>query len=214
MKVVLADDHAMMREGLRAVLERAGVQVIGEAANGHEAIAEALRLRPDVVVMDVGMPLLNGVDATRKLTAEMPHVKIIALSMNADRRYVSAMLGAGATGYVLKNSASEELLTALERVTRGERYVTPGLAGGAGDQPAQGKTSRHPESERPLSTRERQVLQLIAEGKTSKQIASTLGIAVTTVETHRRQLMEKLNLRTVAELTKYAVREGLTSGEG
>jgi len=188
--------------------------VIGEAANGHEAIAEARRERPDVVVMDVGMPLLNGVDATRKLVAEMPDVRVIALSMNADRRYVNAMLGAGAVGYVLKNSASDELLEALASVKRGERYVTPGLVSGAPDQPAHGRTSRRSESERPLSTREREVLQLIAEGKSSKEIATTLGIAVTTVETHRRQLMEKLHLRTIAELTKYAIREGLTSGEG
>ena len=214
MKAILIGDHAMMRDGLRSLLERAGVQVIGEGANGHEAIAVARHTRPDVVVMDVGMPLLNGIDATRKLLSEMPDVKVIALSMNADRRYVSAMLGAGAKGYVLKNSASVELLTALERVTQGETYVTPGLVASAGDQAAQGRASRRPETERPLSTREREVLQLIAEGKSSKEIAATLGIAVTTVETHRRQVMQKLNLRTIAELTKYAIREGLTSGEG
>ena len=213
MRVLLVDDHAMLRDGLRAVLEKAGVEVI-EAANGHEAIAEARRTRPDVVVMDVGMPLLNGVDATRKLVTDMPDVKVIALSMNADRRYVNAMLGAGAAGYVLKNSASDELLLALASVKRGERYVTAGLVSGAVDEPAQGRASRRLESERPLSTREREVLQLIAEGKSSKEIAATLGIAVTTVETHRRQVMEKLSLRTIAELTKYAIREGLTSGEG
>jgi DNA-binding NarL/FixJ family response regulator len=212
-KVVVADDHAMVRDGLRAVLERAGVQVVGEAADGHEALAEARRARPDVVVMDVGMPLLNGIDATRKLTSELPDTKVVALSMNADRRYVSAMLSAGAAGYVLKNSASEELLTALERVTRGERYVTPGLVADAEQKAAQGKAPRRSGSERPLSAREREVLQLIAEGKSSKEIAAKLGIAVTTVETHRRQVTEKLKLRTIAELTKYAIRTGITSGE-
>jgi DNA-binding NarL/FixJ family response regulator len=210
---MLADDHAMMRDGLRAVLEKAGVQVVGEAANGHEAISQARRLRPDVVVMDIGMPELNGIDATRRLAVEMPGVKVIALSMNADRRYVIAMLEAGAVGYLLKNSASEELLAALQSVTRGKTYLSPSIAVSADDPAAHAGASRRLAPERPLSPREREVLQLIAEGKSSKEIAATLGIAVTTVETHRRQLVEKLNLRTIAELTKYAIREGLTSGE-
>jgi DNA-binding NarL/FixJ family response regulator len=193
--------------------------VIGEAANGHEALDQVRRLRPDVVVMDVGMPLLNGIDATRRLTVETPGVKVIGLSMNADRRYVAAMLDAGAVGYVLKDSASVELLTVLERVMRGETNVTPGPARAAEAPEAMLRTSCRPGSARPpgwgrpLSAREREVLQLIAEGKSSKEIAATLGIAVTTVETHRRQLMEKLELRTIAELTKYAIREGLTSGD-
>ncbi len=202
MRVILADDHRMMREGLRAVLEKAGVQVVGEAASGREAIAETKRLHPDVVVMDVGMPDLNGIDATRRLAAEMPSVKVIALSMNADRRYVSAMREAGAAGYVVKNSASDELLTALRVVIRGENYLSPAIPEYI--TPEAG-------SERPLSAREREVLQHIADGDSSKEIAATLGIAVTTVETHRRQLMDKLGLRTIAELTKYAIREGLTS---
>lgn len=212
MKVVLADDHAMMRDGLRAVLEKAGVQVIGEAATGHEAIEEARRWRPDVVVMDIGMPQLNGIDATRHLATELPRVKVIGLSMNADRRYVIAMLEAGAVGYLLKNSASEELLTALQIVTRGGTYISPAIARVV-DSSAHGGATQHRASERPLSPREREVLQHIAEGRSSKEIAVALGIAVTTVETHRRQLMEKLGLHTIAELTKYAVREGLTSGE-
>ncbi len=213
MKVLIVDDHGMMRDGLRAVLEKAGVQVIGEAANGHEAIDQVRRLRPDVVVMDVGMPLLNGIDATRRLTAETSGVKVIGLSMNADRRYVTAMLDAGAVGYLLKDSASVELLAALERVMRGETYVTPGLARSTDDPGARLGRPRRPGSDRPLSSREREVLQLIAEGKSSKEIAVTLGIAVTTVETHRRQLTEKLDLHTIAELTKYAIREGLTPGD-
>lgn len=216
MRVILADDHRMMRDGLRAVLEKAGVEVVAEAANGREAIAEVRRVQPDIVIMDVGMPELNGIDATRRLAAEMPLVKVIALSMNADRRYVIAMLEAGAVGYVLKNAASEELLTALQAVTDGETYVSPEVSGSVvnpathGGAPGQ---SGHSTRERPLSNREREVLQLIAEGKSSKEICVTLGIAVTTVETHRRQLMDKLNLRTIAELTKYAIRAGLTSDE-
>jgi DNA-binding NarL/FixJ family response regulator len=213
MRVVLADDHRMMRDGLRAVLERAGVQVIAEAGNGREAVAEVRRVQPDVVIMDVGMPELNGIDATRRLAAEMPLAKVIALSMNADRRYVIAMLEAGAVGYVLKNSASEELLVALQAVTRGETYVSPAVAGGVVNPATHLGAPGRPARERPLSAREREVLQLIAEGKSSKEIGVTLGIAVTTVETHRRQLMDKLNLRTIAELTKYAIREGMTSNE-
>lgn len=212
MNVVLADDHGMMRDGLRAVLERAGVQVLGEAATGYEAIEQARRWRPNVVVMDVGMPQLNGIDATRLIAAEMPSVKVIGLSMNADRRYVNAMLDAGAMGYLLKNSASDELLVALQAVTQGGMYVSPAIARVVAPSTDAGAPGR-PTQGRPLSPREREVLQLIAEGRSSKEIAAALGIAVTTVETHRRQLMEKLSLHTIAELTKYAIREGLTSGE-
>jgi DNA-binding NarL/FixJ family response regulator len=211
-KVLLADDHRMMRDGLRAVLEKAGVVVIGEAANGHEAVAEARRLGPDVVVMDIAMPELNGIDATRLLSAEMPGVKVIALSTNADRRYVIAMFEAGAAGYLLKNAAAEELLVALQVVTRGETYLSPAIAAGVVDEAVRRGPSSRPASVRALSTREREVLQLVAEGKSSKEIATTLHIAVPTVETHRRQIMEKLSLRSIAELTKYAIREGLTSG--
>ncbi|MGD0679139.1 MAG: response regulator transcription factor [Polyangiaceae bacterium] len=211
MKVVLADDHRMMRDGLRAVLEKAGVQVVGEAANGQEAVEQVKRLHPDVLVMDIAMPVLNGIDAIRRLRAERPGVKVIALSMNSDRRYVIAMLEAGAAGYLLKNAASEELLAALDVVGQGQTYLSPSIAGSVVDQAlGRGQTSRLG-PERPLSGREREVLQLIAEGNSSKEIAATLLIGVTTVESHRRQIMEKLNLRTVAELTKYAIREGLTS---
>jgi DNA-binding NarL/FixJ family response regulator len=212
-RVVLADDHAMMRDGLRAVLEKAGVEVVGEAANGHQAIAEVKRSRPDVVVIDIAMPELNGIDATRRLAAEAPDVKVIALSMNADRRYVIAMLEAGAAGYLLKNSASEELLNALRVVTRGQTYPSPAIAGGVVDQAIRGASASQSGSAKQLSVREREVLQLVAEGKSSKEIAAALQIAVPTVETHRRQIMEKLHLRTIAELTKYAIREGITSAE-
>jgi DNA-binding NarL/FixJ family response regulator len=209
MKVVLADDHAMVREGLRAVLEKAGVRVIGEAANGREAVAEVLRLHPDVVVMDLAMPELNGVDAARRLTKELPGTKIVALSMTADRRYVTAMMAAGAAGYVLKNAAAEQLIEALNVVTSGEKYLSPEIA----DQHFSTRASARGTTEKGLTPREREVLQLVAEGKSSKEIAVTLSIALPTVETHRRQLMEKLGLRSIAELTKYAIREGLTSAE-
>jgi two-component system response regulator NreC len=210
-KVVLADDHRMMRDGLRALLERAGVKVVGEAANGREAIAEAKRLHPEILVIDIAMPELNGIDATRRLTAEMPDVKVIALSMNSDRRYVIAMLEAGAAGYLLKNAASDELLIALGTVARGQTYLSPAIAGVVVDEAIGRAQSTHKAAEMPLTGREREVLQLIAEGSSSKEIAAGLRISVPTVETHRRHLMEKLDLHSVAELTKYAIREGLTT---
>jgi DNA-binding NarL/FixJ family response regulator len=208
-KVLLADDHAMVREGLRAVLEKAGVRVVAEAANGREAVAEALRLRPDVVVMDLAMPELNGVDAARRLTKELPDTKIVALSMYDDRRYVMDMLAAGAAGYVLKNAAAEQLLEALTVVMRGEAYLSPGI-----DAPTTStRAGMHRGAEKTLTAREREVLQLVAEGKSSKEVGAALKIALPTVETHRRQIMEKLGLRSIAELTKYAIREGLTSAD-
>lgn len=213
MRVVLVDDHRMLRDGLRALLERAGVEVVGEAATGHEVLTEVRRLRPDVVIMDISMPELNGIDATKRLMAELHGLKVLALSMNADRRYVIAMLQAGAVGYLLKNSASEELLTALSAVTRGETYLSPAIAGSVVATAIHGGAGARPTPDRPLSVREREVLQLVAEGKSSKEIGAILHIALPTVETHRRQIMEKLDLRTIAELTKYAIREGLTSSE-
>jgi DNA-binding NarL/FixJ family response regulator len=194
----------MMRDGLRAVLEKDGIEVVGEAATGREALAQATARAPDVVVMDIAMPELNGIEATRRIVAELPGTRVVALSMSADRRYVDAMLEAGASGYLLKNSASDELLRALEVVMRGETYLSPSIAG---DVP------RAPRGTKQLTPRERQVLQLLAEGKSSKEIAAALEIALPTVETHRRQLTAKLNLRTIAELTKYAIREGLTTIE-
>lgn len=204
MRVLLADDHRMMRDGLRAVLEKAGFEVVGEAAGGREAIAEAKRLRPDVLIVDVAMPELNGVEVTRRLRAEAPEIEIIALSMHSDQRYVLAMRQAGAIGYVLKDAASSELLAALDAIARHQKPIT--LL-----DSARVPRSETPGAERRLTAREREVLQLIAEGQSSKEIAATLGIALPTVETHRRQLANKLDIHTIAELTKYAIREGLTS---
>ncbi len=209
MKILLVDDHKMMRDGLRAILEKEGMLVVGEAANGHEAIALSRRLRPEIVVMDISMPELNGIDATRRLVAELPNIKVIGLSMHSDRRYVVAMFEAGAVGYLLKNSASEELMQAVRAVAGDLTYVSPSIAAVVVDTLV--ASALQPRSERPLSPREREVLQLLAEGKSSKDIAVCLDLAVPTVETHRRQIMDKLNLRTIAELTKYAIREGLTS---
>jgi DNA-binding NarL/FixJ family response regulator len=209
MKIMLVDDHRMVRDGLRAILEKEGIQVVAEASNGHEALALTSRTKPEIVIMDISMPDLNGIDATRRLLEDFPTTKVIALSMHADRRYVIAMFEAGAVGYLLKNSAASELLQAVAAVAEGLTYISPAVAGtvltSLGHEPVPAG------SEKPLSVREREVLQLVAEGKSSKEIANQLGLAVATVETHRRQIMDKLNLRTIAELTKHAVREGLTT---
>jgi DNA-binding NarL/FixJ family response regulator len=218
--ILLCDDHRLMRDGLKAILEKAGLSVVGEAENGRESIDLALELRPDVVVMDISMPELNGMDATRLLIERWPSVKVIGLSMNSDRRYVLAMFAAGAVGYLLKNSASEELIQAVQAVASGLKYVSPAVAGpfiddylaqSGSDPLAPSRLTPVAGGSRVLSPREREVLQLLAEGKSSKDIATRLAIAATTVESHRRQIMDKLAIRSIAELTKYAVREGLTS---
>lgn len=211
MTILLVDDHKMLRDGLRAILEKAGLSVVGEASGGREAIEVTRHLRPEIVVMDISMPDLNGVDATRLLVAEFPGIRVIALSMNADRRYVVAMFKAGAVGYLLKNSASDELLQAVHAVREGLTYVSPSIASVVVDESLIERRASALPTQKTISPREREVLQLLAEGASSKEIANRLDIAVTTVETHRRQIMEKLDLHTIAELTKYAIREGVTS---
>jgi DNA-binding NarL/FixJ family response regulator len=194
----------MMRDGLRAILLRAGHDVVGAVCSGREAVAFVKQFEPDLVVMDVSMPDLNGIEATRQVRTARPLAKVVALSMHADKRYVTSMLDAGASGYVLKSAASEELLQAIAAIMQGRIYISASLGLAAEGTPGASLPAKQ------LSPREREVLQLIAEGKSSKEVACRLGIAVPTVDTHRRQLMDKLNLRTVAELTKYAIREGLT----
>ena len=210
MKLLLCDDHKMMRDGLRAILEKEGLEVVGEASTGHDVIQVARRLSPDIVVMDISMPDLNGIDATRALVAEFRAIKVIGLSMNADQRYVLAMFKAGAVGYLLKNAASDELIRAVRTVASGLTYVSPSIAavvvGNVGEPAAPATTLK-----KPLSPREREVLQLLAEGNASKEIATRLSVSVATVESHRRQIVEKLNIHSIAQLTKYAIREGLTS---
>jgi DNA-binding NarL/FixJ family response regulator len=185
--------------------------VVGEAGDGDKAIEEVARSRPDVVVIDIAMPGMNGVEATRRIAVETPNTKVVALSMNADRQYVIAMLEAGAVAYLLKNAASEELLIALDVVTRGETYLSPAVAGSVVEHVRGEPAARS--GPKPLSARKREVVQLVADGKSSKEIAAILHMAVPTVDTYRRQIMDKLNLRTIAELTKYAIREGLTSAD-
>ena len=207
-RVLLVDDHQIMREGLRALLERApGIAIVGDAADGRTALDLVKRLSPDVVVMDVGMRDLNGIEATRQVKAENERVKVVALSAHADKRYVLHMLDAGASGYVLKITAHEELVRAVLAVHAGKTYLCPEIAGHV---VARGKDSEA-SAYSVLGPRERQVLQLVAEGKSSGEAARAMNISVKTVEAHRRNIAEKLGLHGTAELTKYAVREGLTS---
>ena len=213
-RIMLADDHKLIRDGLRALIEKHdNMEVIGEAADGQTAVLNAKKLSPDVVVIDIGMPELNGIEATRQLTALKCKPKVIGLSMHADRRYVSQMLKAGASGYILKDSAFEELDMAVAAVTKGKTYLSPHVAGTVVTEFKRVSKEDDGTVFTLLTDRERQVLQQIAEGSSTKDIASSLGVSIKTIETHRRQIMEKVNLFSVAELTKYAIKEGLTALE-
>ena len=213
-RIMLADDHKMIRDGLRALIEKQkNMEVVGEAADGKAAVALARKVSPDIVVIDIGMPELNGIEATRQITALPGKPKIIGLSMHSDRRYVSQMLKSGASGYLLKDSAFEELIKAISVVTKGQVYLGPEIARTFVDDYKRIAKDDDGSAYHLLTERERQVLQQIAEGASTKEIASALSVSVKTIETHRRQIMEKLHLHSVAELTKYAVKEGLTDLE-
>src|SRR5688572_2545404 len=247
MKVLLADDHRIVREGLKSLLQAQNdMEVVAEAGDGREAMEMAEEFGPDVVVMDVAMPHLNGIEATRRLMSDHPDTKVVALSMHSDRRYVAEALRAGASGYLLKDGAFDELVMAIRAVVSNRVYLSPRVAGlvvddyirrlpGEEKQPAQrqgqaaiarqggdeGEDAHCRPARREdrssafdkLTPREREVLQLMAEGYATKEIAGRLHVSVKTVETHRRQIMDKLDMHSVAELTKYAIREGLTTLE-
>jgi two-component system, NarL family, response regulator NreC len=211
-RILLVDDHELMREGLRSILAREeNVEIVGEASSGRDAVSLSRTLDPDVVVMDVGMKDLNGIDATRQIRREFPKVQVIALSSHSDSRYVSAILEAGACGYVLKANAYADLRKALQAARQGKSYLCADVTKGVVDASLDGTRSRIGPSV--LSEREREVLQLLAEGLTSPQIGKRLFIATSTVETHRRSIMRKLGIHSVADLTKWAIREGLTELE-
>lgn len=203
-----------MRDGLRMLLEREpGMQVVGDAADGRAAIDLARTLLPDVIVMDITLPGLNGIEATRQVRNAAPNAKVISLSMHSDKRYVMEMLKAGAAAYLLKNSASDELVRAIHAVLADQRFLSPGIANVVVDHLVQNSTTAGT-AFTDLTPREREVLQMIAEGKTSKEIARALSSSAKTVETQRRDIMQKLDLHSVAELTRYAIREGLIGLDG
>lgn len=213
-RVLIVDDHKMMREGLRSLLEerKGEFECVGEADDGYQATIMAKELRPDMVIMDIAMPHLNGIDATREIKAALPETKVIVLSMHASRAYVLQVLQSGASAYLLKDSAFEELTTALNAAGKGEMYLSPGITDVAAVSTDTGEAMQGAglESER-LTKRELQVLQLIAEGKTTKEVAGRLAVSVKTIETHRKQIMDKLGIHSIAGLTKFCIREGLTS---
>ena len=211
MIVLLADDHTLLRHGLRAILEKErDIQRVEEASNGREAVDVARRTpHPNVIVMGIGIPSLNSIDATREIVAENRNVKVIGLSPHSERSAVYAMFAAGAAGYLLKETTASEFLFAIRAVAQNKTYVSPAVA----EDVALGARSLAQSAPKALSVRERGVLQLLAEGKTSKEIARALHLSVPTVETHRRQITLKLGIHTIAQLTKYAVREGLTALE-
>lgn len=203
--ILIADDHRLFRHGLRMLLERhADLRVIGEASGGEEVCALAAQLRPAIVLMDISMPDISGIEATRRIVQQQPEIKIIGLSMHRDKRYVQELFKAGAVGYLLKDCAFEDVVTAISTVRSGKNYLSAQL----------GEIDIGPGIDvriATLSRREVEVLKLLAEGKSTKEIARLLEISPKTVETHRRQVMAKLDLHTVAELTKYAIRSGLTT---
>lgn len=211
-RIVVADDHKIMREGLKALIDKQpDMEVAAEAQDGLTATKLARKLLPHIIIMDIGMPEMNGIDATRQIVSENKDVKIVALSMHSDRRFVLEMLKAGASGYLLKDSAFEELVNAVHTVMDGQPYLSPRITDIIVKEYLYNLPRNEPSVFTILTVREREVLQHLAEGKSTKQIALTLNLSVKTVETHRQQIMDKLEIRTVAELTKYAIREGLTS---
>ncbi|MBF0531122.1 MAG: response regulator transcription factor [Deltaproteobacteria bacterium] len=212
-RIVLADDHSMLREGLKSLLgAMPGITVVGEADNGRDAVRLCHELGPDLVIMDVATPELNGIEATRQIVANAAGTKVIALSMHSTKRFVLDMLQAGAVAYLLKNSAFRELAEAIATVRAGRAYISPAVASIVVERVAAPETSMTTGPFK-LTPREREVLQLIAEGKKAHDVAAKLHLRTKTVQTHRRNIMAKLNMFTLPELTKYAIQQGLTSLE-
>ena len=210
-KVFLADDHEIMREGLSVLLRKnSDMEVVGQAADGRNAVKMACELEPDVVLMDIAMPNLNGIEATRQLISRLPNAKIMALSTHSSKSVVVKMLRAGASGYMLKDSAFEELITGINAMIEGRTYLCTKIANVVLSDYMNMLADPKRYSGDELTPREREVLQLVAEGATTKEIASGLHVSVKTVDSHREHIMNKLNIHNVAELTKYAIREGVT----
>jgi len=213
LRILLADDHIVMRTGLRALLERqANLEVVGESENGRETVALAASLRPDVVVMDVGMPVLNGIEATQTIVTQCPTTAVVILSMHADESYVMRALKAGARGYLLKDSAAADLIGAIQAISQGKSFFSPKVSRIlAEDYVRVLKQKGAVDTYDLLTSREREILQLLAEGRTNKEVATALKISPYTVETHRSHILQKLNLHNSPELVLYAVRKGIIS---
>ena len=213
LRILLADDHTIVRQGLRKILEEdRNWQVVGEAGNGREAVRLATELQPHVAILDIGMPLLNGIEAARQIARRLPQTKILILSMHSDEAYIIQALEAGAKGYLLKDTADADLLGAVAAVTRGKSFFSPAVARVMLDDYVRrlrdrGIVDRYDT----LSEREREIFQLIAEGKTNKEIAELLGVSPSTIETHRGHIMEKLDVHSAVEMVLYAVRKGIIS---
>lgn len=211
-RILVADDHRMFREGLRVLLgKEPGFEIVGEAEDGRSAVKLAVSAYPDVVLMDINMKELNGIEATRQILAKKPLTRIIALSMYSDRQFVTEMLLAGARGYLLKDGAFDELIQCIRTVMADDVYLSPKIASGVIEEFLRGVNKGRSLVFSKLTDREREVLQLMAEGKSTKEIAFNLGVSIKTIETFRQQIMNKLNIRTMAGLVKFAIREGLTS---
>jgi two-component system response regulator NreC len=204
-RVLLADDHSLIRQALRALLEKQGFQVVSEASDGQEALRSVEKTQPDVAILDISMPILNGVDAARELAKSSPKTRVILLTQHDEDQYVTEALRAGVRGYVLKSQAAGDLVHAIQEVCRGSIYLSPNISGAVVDAYLS-KTYAPPD---PLSGRERQVLQLVGEGKSTKDIAVHLGISIKTAESHRARLMKKLDIHETASLVRYAIRRGL-----
>jgi two-component system response regulator NreC len=213
LRILLADDHVVMRSGLRALLERqTNLEVVGESENGRNTVELAASLKPDVVVMDIGMPILNGIEATKTIVTDQPTTAVIILSMHADESYVMRALKAGARGYLLKDSAPADLLSAIQAVSQNKSFFSPKVSRIlAEDYVRVLKQKGGVDSYDLLTSREQEILQLLAEGKANKEVATALNISPYTVETHRKHILEKLNLHNPAELILYAVRKGIIS---
>lgn len=211
-KVIIADDHAIIREGLKGLLEKKGMDVVAIARNGREAVQQAIKHQPDVVMMDISMPDLNGVEATAAIQKDVPNTKIIALSMHSSKQMIDKMFASGASGYILKESAFDELYDAIQEVCNGNLYLTPSIARMYVDR--QGRLAEDSGvilKSKEISKKERQVLQLIAQGDRTRDIAEKMGVSIKTIETHRRNIMKKLKIFNIAGLTKFAIKEGIAS---
>jgi DNA-binding NarL/FixJ family response regulator len=213
-RILLADDHGIVRNGLRSLIEKqtdSEMKVIAEAETGRIAVQLASELRPDIIIMDVSMPDLNGMEASRQILDKHPGIKILGLSMHSNRRFIADMLSAGVCGYMLKESLFDELILAIRTIMTGDTYLSPRITGIVIEDYISRLAKDETSHSDVLTGREREVLQLLAEGKSTKQIAGQLHVSVKTIESNRRQIMNKLSIDSVAELTKYAIREGLTS---